>query len=182
MRVPANGSADTVPREIQQLPFSNNQSLERPKRARLRRPGERPYTVKEFVKRHCTTGSLLRRIRAAVDTYFIYRRTLRASRSTSVRFALKRLALSAPKVHRDDRTELTLLGRTTEALTMTTAAGHENVPAEQAGPRFPPRPPLGLKGTRPRSSNERNATKQVMSHEQATTTALRLGDAGEQLP
>src|SRR6516225_5288914 len=99
MRVLASGSADTVPREIQRPPFSNNQSLERPKRASPRRAGERRYTVKEFVKPHYATWSFLRRTRAAVDTYFIYRRTLRASRSTSLRFALKRLALSAPTVH-----------------------------------------------------------------------------------
>jgi hypothetical protein len=52
-----------------------------------------------MVKPHHAAANLLRRIRAAVDTYFIYRRMLRASRSTSLRFALKRLALGAPAVH-----------------------------------------------------------------------------------
>jgi len=58
-----------------------------------------PRLLLKLVKLHHATARLLRRIRAAVDTYFIYRRKLGASRSTSLRFALKRLALSVPTVH-----------------------------------------------------------------------------------
>jgi len=50
--------------------------------------------------------------------------------------------------------KLTLLGQSTEALTITTKTGHENVPAEQPGPRFPSRLPLELKGTGSRTSHK----------------------------
>jgi len=94
----ASAFADIALLEIQQLPFSRPIPLERAKPASTGRPVNGPTRTKNR-EAYRAAANLLRRIRAAVDTYFIYRRMLRASRSTSLRFALKRLALSATAGH-----------------------------------------------------------------------------------